>query len=332
MKALTPLITVLALVAIAWLGTGLLGFDLAFGIVIPYLAFAIFVVGFAYRIFRWGKSAVPFRIPTTTGQQKSLPWVKQDKIDNPSSTPGAIGRMALEVLFFRSLFKNTKTEKQGEKIAFGSAKWLWLGALVFHWSMLIIVARHLRLFFDPVPKVIQGLGAADTFLQIGVPLLYLTDVLVLGALTFLLLRRVVLPQIRYISLPADYFALFLLLGIALSGILMRYFFKVDILGAKELAMGLVTLHPSVAMGAQTAPIFFIHLFLVCTLMAYFPWSKLMHAGGVFLAPTRNLPNNSRIVRHVNPWNYPVDVHSYEEYEDDFREKMIKVGLPVEKVE
>jgi nitrate reductase gamma subunit len=34
---------------------------------------------------------------------------------------------------------------------------------------------------------------------------------------------------------------------------------------------------------------------------------------------------------VNPWNYPVKVHTYEEYEDDFREKMIEAGLPVEKM-
>ena len=34
---------------------------------------------------------------------------------------------------------------------------------------------------------------------------------------------------------------------------------------------------------------------------------------------------------MNPWNYPVKVHTYEEYEDEFREKMIGVGLPVDKM-
>jgi hypothetical protein len=52
--------------------------------------------------------------------------------------------------------------------------------------------------------------------------------------------------------------------------------------------------------------------------------------GVFLSPTRNLANNNRAVMHVNPWNYPVKVHTYAEYEDDFREKMKAAGLPVEK--
>ena len=64
---------------------------------------------------------------------------------------------------------------------------------------------------------------------------------------------------------------------------------------------------------------------------YFPFSKLMHMGGIFLSPTRNLANNNRMVRHVNPWDYPVKVHTYEEYEDEFREKMIEVGIPVDKM-
>jgi hypothetical protein len=70
--------------------------------------------------------------------------------------------------------------------------------------------------------------------------------------------------------------------------------------------------------------------LVSILLMYFPFSKLMHMAGIFLSPTRNLPANTRAQRHVNPWNYPVEVHTYEEYEDDFREKMIEAGLPVEK--
>ena len=94
-------------------------------------------------------------------------------------------------------------------------------------------------------------------------------------------------------------------------------------------MGLVTFHPSIPQGG-IGGIFYVHLFFVCILLAYFPFSKLMHMGGIFLSPTRNLPGNTRAVRHVNPWNYPVKVHTYEEYEDEFREKMIEAGLPVEK--
>ena len=57
----------------------------------------------------------------------------------------------------------------------------------------------------------------------------------------------------------------------------------------------------------------------------------MHLGGIFFSPTRNMRTDTRAVRHVNPWNYPVNVHTYEEYEDDFRDKMIEAGLPVDKM-
>ena len=70
--------------------------------------------------------------------------------------------------------------------------------------------------------------------------------------------------------------------------------------------------------------------MVGVLFAYFPFSKLTHMAGVFLSPTRNLANNNREIRHINPWNAPVKLHTYEEYEDEFREKMKGAGIPVEK--
>ena len=66
------------------------------------------------------------------------------------------------------------------------------------------------------------------------------------------------------------------------------------------------------------------------LAVYFPFSKLMHMGAIFLSPTRTMPNNSRKKRHVNPWNAPVRFRTYAEYEDEYREKMKKAKLPVEK--
>jgi nitrate reductase gamma subunit len=282
-----------------------------------------------FRILKWGSSPVPFRIPTTCGQQKSLPWIKQSKVENPSGAMGVLGRMALEVFLFRSLFRNVKTQlNEGGELTYGEAKWLWLAGLAFHYSFLLILIRHLRFFITPVPEVIQTIATLDSFLQVGTPLLYLTDIVLLAAVTYLFIRRAALPQLRYISLIADYFPLFLILAIAVSGVLMRYFIKTDIVGVKVLTMGLVTLSPTLPGGI--GPVFYIHLFLLCTLFAYFPFSKLVHMAGVFMSPTRNLANNNRAKRHINPWNYPVHVHTYAEYEDDFREKMKKAGLPVEK--
>lgn len=319
---------VLALIGLALVGVEALGMQLVFGVLVPYAAFLLFIGGFVYKIVKWGRSPVPFRIPTTAGQGYSFPWIKQNKFDNPSTTFGVIVRMLLEVLLFRSLFRNTKSELHKGKLVHGSEKYLWFFGLVFHWSFLIVLVRHFRFFMVHVPLPIQIMEALDSFFQVGVPLVYITDLMLVAGVTFLFVRRVLMPQIRFISLPADYFPLLLIFSIAATGILMRYFIRVDIVGVKQVAMGLVNFQPVAP--NSVGSIFYIHLFLVSILFAYFPFSKLMHLGGVFMSPTRNLANNSRMVRHINPWNYPVHVHTYEEYEDDFREKMKKAGLPVEK--
>jgi len=175
---------------------------------------------------------------------------------------------------------------------------------------------------------VEWLEELDGFLQIGSPVLFLSGLGMLAGLGYLFLRRVVSPQLRYVSLPADYFALFLLLAIGTTGVLVRHFVRADIVGVKELTMGLATLSPVAPDSVHW--LVYGHLFLVCSLLVYFPFSKLVHMGGAFLSPTRNLANNNRAVRHENPWDYPVEVHTYEEYEDEFREKMVQVGIPVDK--
>ncbi|MDA8164527.1 MAG: sulfate reduction electron transfer complex DsrMKJOP subunit DsrM [Desulfobacteraceae bacterium] len=328
MSILYSFIAVLGLAGIAWLGK-LAGLEYLFGVVFPYMAFAIFLGGFVYRVTKWAKSPVPFRIPTTCGQEYSLPWIKQSKLDCPATKWQVVGRMALEVVTFRSLFRNKRAEiYEGPNLAYGSTKWLWLFGLMFHYSFLVIVLRHMRLFTINVPGFVSAIEAGDGFLQVGVPPMYITNLVFMGALLFLFLRRVTMPQIRYFSLAADYFPLFLIMGIGTTGILMRYALRVDVVTIKQLASGWTTFSP--VMG-KIGTIFFIHLFLVCSLLVYFPFSKLMHMGGVFLSPTRNLANNSRMVRHINPWNDPsIKAHSYAAYEDEFREFMKEGGIPVEK--
>jgi len=328
MNLLLALIAILVLtllgLGIAWSG------PLAFGLAafVPYGAFAVFIAGFVWRILRWSRAPVPFRITTTCGQQASLPWIKASPLESPAGRWGVVGRMALEVFLFRSLFRNTDVTIAGGRPVYGSAKWLWFFGLTFHWSLLVVLVRHLRFFVEPITPWISGLAAVDGFFTIGVPTLYLSSTALLGAATLLFLRRVVVPQLRYISLFTDYFALLLLAAIAVTGLLTRHFFPADLLAVKNLALGWVTFSPAVPAGL--GPVFPLHLFLVCVLMIWFPFSKLMHLGGLFMSPTRNLANDNRASRHVNPWNYPVAVHTYEEYEEEFREKMKQAGIPVEK--
>ncbi|MCX5823687.1 MAG: sulfate reduction electron transfer complex DsrMKJOP subunit DsrM [Deltaproteobacteria bacterium] len=321
MNLIASLITVLIMI--------LLALGIAFSatlsslltVVIPYAALAVFLAGFLYRVLLWAKSPVPFRITTTCGQQTSLPWIRSNPLDSPSNVWGVIGRMALEILLFRSLFRNTDVAIVGQRPVYGSAKWLWFFGLLFHWSLLIVVLRQ-------IAPWINGLSAADGFFEIGIPTFYLSDAALLTGLSFLFLRRVVVPQLKYISLFADYVALLLILGIVSTGLLMRHFSPADLLQVKNLALGWATFSPVVP--ARIGLVLSVHLCFVFTLLAWFPFSKLMHMGGVFLSPTRNLANDNRMKRHLNPWNAPVKVHTYEEYEDEFRDKMKLAGLPVEK--
>lgn len=322
------LLAVAALGIIAWFGAAS-GLQIIFGVILPYAALVVFVLGFIWRVVNWGKSPVPFRIPTVGGQQRSLDWIKPSRLDSPYTPIATVGRMALEVLTFRSMFRNSSIELTKERgLVQWSSKWLWAFALIFHYSFLVIFIRHFRLFMEPVPFVITAIETVDGLMQIGVPRFYMSDAAVLGALLFLLGRRLFSGRVRYISLANDYFPLFLLIGLAGSGIWMRYFGKTDIASIKVLTMGLVTLNPVIPAGIS--PLFYMHLCFLSALLIYFPFSKLMHMGGVFLSPTRNLPNNSRAVHHDNPWNPPKKYRTYAEYEDEFRDAMAEAGLPLEK--
>lgn len=331
MNALIALLAIAVLFGVVYLGMGAAHLGFVFGVIVPYAAIAIFLCGFVYRILKWAGSAVPFKIPTTCGQEKSLDFIRSNNLEAPSNTAGVVGRMLLEVLFFRSLFRNTRADVRDDvKIVYGPSKWLWAAGLAFHYSFLVIFLRHYRFFAEPVPAFVNGLQFVDGLFQIGVPIIYMTDAILLVSVAYLFLRRVFIPQLSYASLVADYFPLFLILAVGTTGVLMRYFYKVDIIHVKEMMMGLVGFKPVVPEGIGF--LFFAHLFFVSALFAYFPFSKLMHLGGVFLSPTRNMINNSRRVRHVNPWNYDVKTHTYAEYEDEFRKEMAGAGMPLDKGE
>jgi nitrate reductase gamma subunit len=329
-----PLLAVSGLAFAGWLGAGLSGAGIFFGLILPYGAALAFLAGVTWRVLSWAHSPVPFNITTTCGQQYSLPWIRSSRLGNPHTRWGVAGRLTLEILSFRSLLRNVRHEWVDDadgaapRLIYRASLGLWLGALVFHYSLLVVLLRHARFFLDPVPRWLDGVEWLDSFFRVGTVPLFLSGLaLVLGAL-FLLLRRVWTPWLRYLSLPADFFPLYLLLGIALTGCMMRYSSRVDIQSVKHFCVGLARLHPAAPAGI--GPLFYVHLTLVCVLFAYLPFSKLVHMASLPLSPTRNLLGAARMEHHENPWNYPVSVHSYEEYENEYRGKMKAAGIPVEK--
>ncbi len=224
-----------------------------------YVAFAIFVLGVAYRIYGYAKTPAPLKIPTTPA---------------PVTRTGVVWRMFKEVLFFESLWKGNK--------------WIWIFAQLFHASLWLILIRHARYLLQPVPELVVlaqpfGKYAGLTF--------------VLGALG-LLARRMFVARVRYISAPSDYLMLLLFLGIGISGLSMTFVSKTDIVGVKAFFLGLMTFDWQ---PLPSSPNLLIHLGLVALWMIIFPFSKLLHAPGVFFSPTRNQVDNPREKRHVAGW-------------------------------
>jgi len=99
MKAIISFIAVLALAAIAYAGVAMGNMQYLFGVIIPYLAVLVFIAGMIFRVLKWGSSPVPFRIPTTCGQQNSLPWIKHSKLENPSGVLGVMAGWPLKSCF-----------------------------------------------------------------------------------------------------------------------------------------------------------------------------------------------------------------------------------------
>ncbi len=224
-----------------------------------YAATAILVGGLAYKIRCYATTPAPLKIPTTPA---------------PITPSGAALRVAREVVLFESLFK--------------SNKWIWLFGFLFHFGMLLVLLRHLRYFTQPLWEwvvLIQPFGIYAGFAM-------------LAGLLGLWARRVLVDRVRYISTPSDHLILALLVGIAVSGLGMKFVNHTDIVMVKSFFLGLMSfqLKPLPA-----DPPLLVHLFLVALLMIIFPMSKLLHAPGVFFSPTRNQADNPRERRHIAPW-------------------------------
>lgn len=192
----------------------------------------------------------------------------------PTTTGGVWLRMLREVALFESLFK--------------SNLWIWGFGILFHGALLLVLLRHLRYFTEPVwfwVGWIQPFGIYAGFAMAA-------------GLLGLWGRRFLVERIRYISTPSDHLMLALLLAIGGTGLAMKFLMHTDIVAVKAFFLGLMVFD------IQPLPAhlgLYVHLLLVALLMIIFPFSKLLHAPGVFFSPTRNQADNPREKRHLAPW-------------------------------
>ena len=87
----------------------------------------------------------------------------------------------------------------------------------------------------------------------------------------------------------------LLIGIGLTGLAMKYVAHTDIVAVKAFFLGLMYFDWQPLPADLTLN---LHLLLVALLMIVFPFSKLLHAPGIFFSPTLNQIDNPREKRHL----------------------------------
>jgi nitrate reductase gamma subunit len=90
----------------------------------------------------------------------------------------------------------------------------------------------------------------------------------------------------------------LLVLIGISGLMMTFVVHVDVVSVKNFFRGLMSFDLS---PLPADPLLLLHLLLVAGLMIVFPFSKLLHAPGLFFSPSRNQVDNPREKRHVAKW-------------------------------
>src|SRR5690606_11549244 len=168
--------------------------------VLFYFAAAVCAVGLVVRIADYARTPAPLKIPTTPA---------------PTTGTGVALRMVREVVFFESLFKGNL--------------WTWGLGWIFHASLALVLARHLRYFTEPVCSWVAFVRPFG---------LYAAFAMVIG-LAGLWARRCLVERLRYVSTPSDHLLLALLLPIAASGLSMKYFFDADIVGVQAFFLGLM---------------------------------------------------------------------------------------------
>ncbi|MBT3010353.1 MAG: respiratory nitrate reductase subunit gamma [Candidatus Thiodiazotropha sp. (ex Lucina aurantia)] len=223
------------------------------------VATLVLVLGLARKIVQYARTPAPLKIPTTPA---------------PVNQTGVVLRMFREVVFFESLFKSTK--------------WTWVFSWMFHMGLFLVLARHVRYFIDPVwlpIQLIQPFGKYAAFAMIA-------------GLAGLLIRRIFVDRVRYISSPSDFLWLLLLIFIGLSGATMTFLIHTDVVAVKQFFTGFWTFSGG---DLPMDPVLLVHLTLVAVLMLLLPFSKLLHIPGVFFSPTRNQVDNPREKRHLVDW-------------------------------
>ena len=222
------------------------------GVVLPYVAVLVFVVGMIYRVYSWKKLASP----------------AMTLFPAPPTEAGNTLNTIKEALFFKSLL--------------GGDRLLWVLAWVFHVTLALIFVGHFRVFTN-VDALLEALGMSKESIQsMSSNAGGAAGVLILVALVGLLIRRMMLQRAREITAAADYFALLLIGAILVTGNMMRFSAEhFELTLTRDYFAALATFSSVTAMEALKNNLFLVHMCLAFVLIMFIPFSKILHFGGIF---------------------------------------------------
>ena len=222
------------------------------GVVLPYVALLVFVLGMIYRLSTWKKLASPamtlFPAPPTE-QGNTLNTLK-------------------EVVFLKSLF-------YGDIV-------LWILAMAFHAVLALIVVGHFRVFTGLIDAMLEPLLGKEGVVAMSSGAGGAAGVVILLAVVLLLIRRLTLQRAREVTGVADYLALLLIAAIITTGNTMRFSaVHFDLTLTREYFAALATFSDVTAMPALANNLFLVHMSLAFLLIMVVPFSKILHLGGIF---------------------------------------------------
>lgn len=227
---------------------------LVVGVILPYVAAAVFLGGMIWRITSWKKLASP---PMTLF---------------PAPPTEAANRMnvAKEVLFFKSLF-------QGDRV-------LWILAWTFHAVLALIFVGHFRVVTGIIDAMLTPMIGEDGVNAMSAGAGGAAGAVILLVVVLLFVRRLTLPRVREITGPADYLALALIAAVIITGNMMRFrgeAFHVDLGLTRDYFAALATFSAHAGMEALEHGAFLVHMCLALILIMLIPFSKILHFGGIF---------------------------------------------------
>lgn len=237
-------------------------------VILTYSAFAILIIGVIWKIIVYNKTPMQVKIPLTPA---------------PKTKSGAFFRVLSEVFFFKSLYRSNKST--------------WFGGYAFHISLAIVLIQHvLRHYVYDFYN-----GNPPAWYNLLVPIGVVFGVIMFFSLLYLFFRRIFVERVKFISILSDYFILILLMLITIAGLSEIIFQPSSALEKTVIQLDaffnkLFIFQP---VDIPHNPLFLLHYSLVLILIAYIPFSKIMHFVGVFFSPTISMNDDVRENRYTD---------------------------------